>query len=104
MNLSVVAMQIAGGVLSVLGFLVILAATIRLARARGIPGPGLMLGAIIVTLAGGLVSAFYADVLGIEENMYVDAAIELALGIVFLVGAYGFWRVAGHLAKRDVGS
>ncbi len=100
MNLSVVALQIAGGALSVIGFIVVLAACIRLVRARGIPGSGLMLGAILFTLAGGLVSGFYADVLDMEENVFIDAAIEFALGIAFLVGAYGFWRLAGHAVTR----
>lgn len=99
MNFSVTAgsllLEGIGAMLGLTAFIYILVASIRLVRTDAVPGARLMLGAIVFTLAGALLSGVYPY--AIEENALVDAAISLVSGAALFAGSFGFWRLARHV-------
>lgn len=98
--LNYVLLQGVGAVFTLVAAVLIVAASIKLIRGKGIPGARLIFGSMVLTFVGSLGSVFYAPALGIEEDYLVDGAIDIFLGAVFFFGAYGFWRLAGHSVGR----
>ena len=83
------------GVLFLLAsFVFIIAAGIKLIRGKRIPGAKSIFISIVLTLPGAAVSVLY-ETYAEETNLYITAIIDTVLGVIFLVGAHGFW----HLAK-----
>ena len=57
--------------------------------------------AIIFTIIGTVVSVFYALVLNIEENIIIEAIINIFLGAMFFMGSYGFWYLVKFAIKQS---
>jgi len=93
MNLSVTLVYLLDALFAVIAIIYILMASIKLVRARNIPGAKPIFGAIVFTLLGAVVSAGYTSVVE-DTNVWIEAAIDLALGIAFFIGALGFWRLS----------
>lgn len=93
MNLSLALVNFLDALFIVIALIYVLIASIKLVMAKKIPGSKLIFGTIIFTLFGAIASAGYPYIVE-EDNVLMEAAIDLALGIAFFIGALGFWRLS----------
>lgn len=87
---------------TVIGLVIVVSASIKLFRGKNIPGAKLIFYSMIFHFLGALISV-YPYLLDIEENEFIEAAINIALGVAFVAGAYGLWRLAKYVVKDSAG-
>ena len=72
----------------------IVVASIKLFRGNNVPGAKLILTSLILTIFFTLISASYSIVLDIDENLIVEAILNLILGVLLFAGALGFFKLS----------
>ena len=90
-----------GAIFTIVAFIFIIFSSIKLLRGNNIPGAKLIFYSIIFTFIGTVISVFYALVLNIEENIIIEAIINIFLGVMFLMGSYGFWCLVKFTIKQS---
>lgn len=89
------------GVLFLLiAFAFILASSIKLMRGNIIPGAKCIFASVILGLPSSIAN-IALEYIGIETDLYVEAILNIVHAALFLVGAYGFWRLTKYATHRS---
>ncbi len=88
-----------GALFTIIGLIIIVLATIKLYRGKSVPGVKLIFYSMIFHFLGALMSV-YPYVLDIDENEFIEAAINIVLGVAFVAGSVGFWRLAKYVVNN----
>ena len=75
-------------------FVLIVVASIKLFRGNNVPGAKLILTSLVLTIIFAFISASYSMVLEVDENLIVEAILNIILGVLFFVGAFGFFKLS----------
>lgn len=89
------------GVLFLLiAFAFILASSVKLIRGNRIPGAKCIFASVFLGLPSSIAN-IALDYIGIETDLYVEAILNIIHAALFLVGAYGFWRLTKYATHRN---
>ncbi len=89
-----------GALFTIIGLIIIVSASIKLYRSKNVPGAKLIFYAMIFHFLGAAMFV-YPYVLDIDENEFIEAAINIALGVAFVAGSFGFWRLAKYVVNNS---
>lgn len=98
-----VALESVGLVLSVVAFIIILVAGIKLFRHKPIPGVGLIFYSLIGTLIGVIFYGLYPFLVEEGGSYLLYTLFDIVLAILFLMGAIGFWRLVKYVISKNAG-
>ncbi len=89
-----------GALFTIIGLIIVVSASIKLYRRKDIPGAKLIFFSLIFHFIGAFMSV-YPYLLDIDENEFIEAAINIALGVAFVAGSVGFWRLAKYAINNS---
>ena len=90
-----------GALFTIIAFILILIASIKLFRRNNIPGAKLIFYSIICTIIVAVISVSYTSIFDIEENYVVEALLNIFLAILFFIGSYGFWSLVKYSVSKS---
>ncbi|MDH5182066.1 MAG: hypothetical protein OEZ39_02610 [Gammaproteobacteria bacterium] len=88
-----------GDLIGLVALFAVLVSVVRLYRSTNAPGVNFMYYSIVLTVIGlilMLVSLFFT---GDDGQWVLDSVISLYLGLVTVLGAYGFWKLTNHIIE-----
>lgn len=89
--------------ITLLAFILIVIASIKLVRGHKIPGARLIVSSIMLTVIITTISISYSLIFNIEENMTFEASLSIFSSLLFFTAAWGFLKLANFVRKNNPG-